>query len=425
MQSKVPHPSQVGNSFVKQYYQLLASSPSTLHRFYKDDSKFTHGVGSAEQDAISGQKNINAKIMSMNFEGAHVDLECGSVDCQASLDGGVLVMVSGLMSLKDTRPQAFVQTFFLAVQETGYFVLNDAFRYLESSAKNTQFGTVPSSPVKTSTATQMTAPSPTPTPPMSPPMMVKSPLMAPSSPMVMALQSPAMNSSPVRSRSPTKTPKSPLAVPSPKVTSPVTEVAPQEEVPTGPKSWASHLFAAKAGAVPAPAPVATPTAPASSKQNKKQPSKDANNGQSGGNSKRNQISVLIIRDIPTQTKDSDLRDLFKEFGTITAVNVVSNRGHAFVDFEHMDSVKKALAGGRKFTLFDKTISVEEKYQTSTGGNRNGNRNGNGNGNRFNNQGNNGQRQRQSGGGGGRGGRRPGGNAGGTTRNTAATPASGN
>jgi hypothetical protein len=132
--TSAPQPSTVGNSFVKQYYHLLAQSPETLHRFYNDDSKFTHGTGSCEEDAISGQKNINTKIMNMGFKGARVDLASGSVDCQTSLNGGVLVMVAGIITLmaQPITKKAFTQTFFLVVQPNGYFILNDAFRYTET-----------------------------------------------------------------------------------------------------------------------------------------------------------------------------------------------------------------------------------------------------------------------------------------------------
>lgn len=158
--STLPQPSTVGNSFVKQYYHLLAQSPETLHRFYKDDSKFTHGRGSQDENSISGQKNINDKIMSMGYAGAHVDLESGSVDCQSSLDGGVLVMVAGVMTLKAETPRAFVQTFFLAVQPNGYFVLNDAFRYLETLESKTFKNQSPSPPLPLATTTTTTATAP-------------------------------------------------------------------------------------------------------------------------------------------------------------------------------------------------------------------------------------------------------------------------
>jgi hypothetical protein len=53
------------------------------------------------------------------------------VDCQASQSGGIIVVVVGYLSNNGENPRKFVQTFFLAEQSKGYFVLNDIFRYIE------------------------------------------------------------------------------------------------------------------------------------------------------------------------------------------------------------------------------------------------------------------------------------------------------
>ena len=48
---------------------------------------------------------------------------------QYSLSGGVVVQVTGIMQRgAGGAKRPFVQTFFLAVQEKGYYVLNDVFR---------------------------------------------------------------------------------------------------------------------------------------------------------------------------------------------------------------------------------------------------------------------------------------------------------
>jgi hypothetical protein len=66
----------------------------------------------------------------LNLGGAVVDIR--SVDVQPSKDGGVLVLVQGLMRRRSApAPSAFVQTFFLAQQENNeahYYLLNDVFR---------------------------------------------------------------------------------------------------------------------------------------------------------------------------------------------------------------------------------------------------------------------------------------------------------
>ncbi|CAL5388070.1 unnamed protein product [Camellia sinensis] len=53
------------------------------------------------------------------------------VDAQESCNGGFHVLVTGYLAAKDNTIQKFTQTFFLAPQERGYFVLNDMFRYMK------------------------------------------------------------------------------------------------------------------------------------------------------------------------------------------------------------------------------------------------------------------------------------------------------
>lgn len=72
---------------------------------------------------------INEKILSLNY--GDLIAEIKSVDAQESFGGGVLVLVTGYLTGKDNRSRDFTQSFFLAPQDKGYFVLNDLFRYIE------------------------------------------------------------------------------------------------------------------------------------------------------------------------------------------------------------------------------------------------------------------------------------------------------
>lgn len=58
--------------------------------------------------------------------------EINKIDAQASFGGGVTVLVTGNMTSHDgTIKKFFTQSFFLAPQDNGYFVLNDMFRYVD------------------------------------------------------------------------------------------------------------------------------------------------------------------------------------------------------------------------------------------------------------------------------------------------------
>ncbi|CAJ1794209.1 unnamed protein product [Sphenostylis stenocarpa] len=119
----------VGNAFVDQYYHMLHESPELVHRFYQDVSK----LGRPEQNGIMGittsMIEINKKILSLGY--GELSAEIVSVDSQDSYGGGVIVLVTGFMIGKDDIKRKFTQCFFLAPQEKGYFVLNDAFRYVD------------------------------------------------------------------------------------------------------------------------------------------------------------------------------------------------------------------------------------------------------------------------------------------------------
>lgn len=69
---------------------------------------------------------ISGKIMEMDVAKA----EIRTVDSQESLGGGVTVLVTGHLTGRDGVRREFSQSFFLAPQEKGYFVLNDMFRFV-------------------------------------------------------------------------------------------------------------------------------------------------------------------------------------------------------------------------------------------------------------------------------------------------------
>uniref|UniRef100_A0A0D9W3Z3 NTF2 domain-containing protein n=1 Tax=Leersia perrieri TaxID=77586 RepID=A0A0D9W3Z3_9ORYZ len=117
----------VGNAFVHQYYNILHQSPDLVHRFYQDSSRIGRPAGAgAEMDTVTTMEAINAKIMSMDI----VRAEIKAVDAQESLAGGVTVLVTGHLTGSDDLRREFSQSFFLAPQEKGYFVLNDILRYV-------------------------------------------------------------------------------------------------------------------------------------------------------------------------------------------------------------------------------------------------------------------------------------------------------
>ena len=76
-----------------------------------------------------------------------------SVDSLASTGGGIVIQVLGELSNRDEPSQKFAETFFLAEQPNGYFVLNDIFRYLKEDVESDYDGTDPDPPADVSHST--------------------------------------------------------------------------------------------------------------------------------------------------------------------------------------------------------------------------------------------------------------------------------
>ncbi|PPD72479.1 hypothetical protein GOBAR_DD30627 [Gossypium barbadense] len=98
---------------------------------------------------------INEKVLSLNYEDYTAEIK--TADAQDSFEKGVIVLVTGCLTGKDNVRRKFTQTFFLAPQDKGYFVLNDIFRYVEE--KELQ-NTVPDNGIYEQASTSALTPEP-------------------------------------------------------------------------------------------------------------------------------------------------------------------------------------------------------------------------------------------------------------------------
>ncbi|KAF9149411.1 hypothetical protein BG015_008802 [Linnemannia schmuckeri] len=124
---------EVGMMFVHEYYTFLNKEPYRLHCFYNKQSTMSHGIQGEDTEVCHGQQSIHAKILALDFEDCKVLVS--NVDSQTSLNGGIMIQVLGEMSNRGGPSQKFVQTFFLAQQPKGFYVLNDIFRYLKDDSE--------------------------------------------------------------------------------------------------------------------------------------------------------------------------------------------------------------------------------------------------------------------------------------------------
>ncbi|KAJ0252587.1 RNA recognition motif domain-containing protein [Hirschfeldia incana] len=126
MAGSYPGAMQVGSYFVGQYYQVLQQQPDLIHQFYSETSKAIRVDGDSSETADT-LLNIHNMVMSLNFTA----IEVKTINSVESWEGGVLVAVSGSVKTKEfTNRRSFLQTFFLAPQQKGYFVLNDIFQFI-------------------------------------------------------------------------------------------------------------------------------------------------------------------------------------------------------------------------------------------------------------------------------------------------------
>ena len=207
------------------------------------------------------EKEIHNKITSIGFEDCKVFIN--SVDAQSSANGGIIIQVIGEMSNRGEPWRKFVQTFFLAEQPNGYFVLNDIFRFLKEESVESDEGDPEQS---TAEAEQGSAPSlPEADSPLSPePSQSVSPTVDVQAPEPVQTASPTPSAAPVEEAA--SAPESPVAEPHtnghadaehevPEILAP----APREKSPT-PEPEPAHTVESPAPAAsPAPPPAASPT----------------------------------------------------------------------------------------------------------------------------------------------------------------------
>lgn len=122
VEKKKPTPKQVGASFVSQYYNTLVRSPEILFKFYKNVSNLSY-CGKT----FKGIEPISNHITSLNLKNCKIKLSF--IDSQASFKGAMVVVVQGKFSNGGSKLKSFCQSFVLAEQQGGYFVINDVFRF--------------------------------------------------------------------------------------------------------------------------------------------------------------------------------------------------------------------------------------------------------------------------------------------------------
>ncbi|KAM0987073.1 hypothetical protein ACFX13_011464 [Malus domestica] len=140
-----PTATDVGNIFINQYYDFFQNDPQVLHKFYQDSSVLSRPGPDGSTTTVTTMEGIESMLLSLGYHN-YGDLEISTTDSQFSFNGGVIVLVTGYLTGDDNVRRNFTQTFFLAPQHNGYFVLNDIFKYVDVVPSNVDENT-PEAPV--------------------------------------------------------------------------------------------------------------------------------------------------------------------------------------------------------------------------------------------------------------------------------------
>ncbi|KAL8057996.1 hypothetical protein ABFX02_04G220200 [Erythranthe guttata] len=368
----------VANAFVQQYYRILHHSPGVVHHFYQDISKLGRPEEDGSMSITTTMQAIHEKIVSLKYGDFRAEIK--SVDAQDSFNGGVDVLVTGYLTGKENTVRNFAQSFFLAPQDKGYFVLNDMFRYVDVVNVNPAL------------VNDVLVPAPAPAP--------AEPLLAVAEPIQESHVSERSTPSAEEAISgevinPPENGDVPIAEEEVPVAEVVDEVqddreiivessAKIEELPK--KSYAfivKHLK--ESGVILSPPVTALRKAPPKKIEQVKHNLAPPTDGPvsslesvDNGNSQEEEADgySVYIKGLPMNATDSILEEVFKKFGAIKSdgIQVRSNRQQGFcfgfVEFEEASSLQKALEAS-PVTVGGRQVFVEEKRSTNSRGNNRG------------------------------------------------------
>lgn len=276
-----------------------------------------------------------------------------NLDSQSSAAGGIVIQVLGEMSNNNGPWRKFAQTFFLAEQPNGYYVLNDIFRYLKDDVESND---IPAEAVAAQEATK--APKVAEKTPAAQPEKQAAPAPAQEEPK-------AANPAPAAAQAPAEQKTASAAAP-----------AAAAPAPSGPKTWA-NLAATGAGkwgnaasdargvseaGKPAPA-AAQAVAPATAAPG----TAGAQGTQRRGANAQGATPQVFVKNVvaPHVTAES-LRVALEAFGPVKDVQVNAGKEFAFAEFNSADAARRAI-GANGVRIGEWTVVVEKRRPTERSG----------------------------------------------------------
>ncbi|PCD38201.1 hypothetical protein AU210_006684 [Fusarium oxysporum f. sp. radicis-cucumerinum] len=388
-----PSKDEVGWYFVEQFYTTLSKSPEKLHLFYGKRSQFVYGREAEVAKVSVGRQDIQERIKNLDFHDCKVRIS--NVDSQASFEN-IVIQVIGETCNNNKAPKKFVQTFVLAQQPSGYFVLNDILRYIddesddESAAASEEAAEEPAAPATEEPAAAVEPEAPQSVeetkeeaPALDPEVVdqkleevstskdsvtlngstpeevdeAKAPETKPEVPAETADEA-AKELAEEDVKEPEK-PKDPSPTP---VSKPVAAppAAPEKPAaPPKPMTWASRAAAALPKPV-VPLPKTTTPPDAAGWQTAGSDSKRQNRPQSvSGPPADKESTTAYVKFVTDKVQDADLRNALTAFGELKSLDIIRQKNCAFVEFKTPEASKAAVAAN-PHTINGETIVIESR-----------------------------------------------------------------
>lgn len=113
---------ELGEAFVRQYYQIFDTNREQLVALYSPDAMFTF----EENRALGHDAIKDVLVNKLRFQSiSHIVTK---IDCQPTTDNGVVVLVTGRLKTDEDQPHAYSQLFFIKPSNNSYFLSHDIFR---------------------------------------------------------------------------------------------------------------------------------------------------------------------------------------------------------------------------------------------------------------------------------------------------------
>ncbi|CAJ2650397.1 unnamed protein product [Trifolium pratense] len=364
---QTPTPQVVGNAFVEQYYSILHQDPDQVHKFYHESSVLSRPEEDGTMTTVTTTAEIDKKIQSFDYTSYRVEVL--SADAQPSYNSGVVVVVTGCLTGTDNVKRKFAQSFFLAPQDKGFYVLNDVFRYVDAY-KSVDIETVPANDADESAPSEAFTPDPEPIH-VAEDIPTIQPVIADTDTNISKEVSLPLENGKL------SVTENVIPVNHVKESSHQEQMASIEKVPsntqedTPKKSFASIVSAYKDNSAPflsrtspakpavQPPRVHSVPAPEAPAPNMDIPSEK--NIENGG-----RAHAIFVANLPMTATVEQLDRVFKKFGTIKrdGIQVRSNKQQGscfgFVEFESAASLQSALEASPPVMLDNRRLSIEER-----------------------------------------------------------------